>query len=505
MGPLLTDASARRVPAAAALSVRGLACRFGDTQALRGVDLDVRPGEIVALLGQNGAGKSTLIKILAGVYRPTAGTIRIGEQLFDRGLHAAHARDAGLAFVHQDLGLVEQLSVAENIAHVAGFQRRGRLISWRRQRALATDILRRWEFDIDPDAPVAGLEPAQRALVAIGRALATDARIVVFDEPTASLPRHDVEILFTAIDRLRGAGVAILYVTHRLGEVTRLADRVVVLRDGSEVADLAIGETSHEEIVELIVGQALAGLQLELHTPSPDRVLELEGVSAEGAWDVSLALRRGEILALVGLVGAGQGAVGRVVAGGIPASTGTMMLGGRPFRPRSPRDAQEQGVAYLPGDRVREGGFPTFSSGTNYWIRARRAASRLHPDEEQRRAAEAFADWGVTPSDPGAPFFSLSGGNQQRVLLAKWLDGERALLVVDEPTSGVDVGAREAIYRRLAASAGRGLATVLVSSDAEEVAELAHRALVFRDGRIVCELGRGELTVSRITLECARA
>jgi len=224
---------------------------------LRGVSLGVRAGEVLALLGENGAGKSTLIKILAGVERPTAGVIRLGDDVFAHGLTSDQARAHGLAFVHQDLGLLPGLSVAENIAHVAGFSRRRGLISWRRQLGLARDLLARWEMEIDPATPVDRLEPAQRSLVEIARAIAVDAKVIVLDEPTASLPRHDVELLYRAVERLRAAGVAVLYVTHRLGEVARLADRAAVLRDGTLVGTVAVGETSEQTLVELIVGAKL--------------------------------------------------------------------------------------------------------------------------------------------------------------------------------------------------------------------------------------------------------
>jgi ribose transport system ATP-binding protein len=487
------------------LRVRGLSRSFGSTQALRNVDLDVAAGEVVAVLGQNGAGKSTLIKLLAGVHKPTSGTICVGERTFPRGLHARQAREAGMAFVHQDLGLLEPLSVAENIAHVAGFEKRRGLVSWRRQRDAAREVLARWQFDVDPSAPVRSLDPVQRALVAIGRALATDARLIVFDEPTAALPRRDVADLFAAIQRLRAGGVGVLYVTHRLREVALLADRVAVLRDGQRVADVAARDVTEDRLVELIVGRVLAHTKVDPGTPAADTSLELEGAVANGTDPVSLRVSRGEVLGLVGLVGAGQRAVGRLVAGAERLRGGAMRLDGARYAPRSPREAIARRVAYLPADRIRQASFQGFDSGTNFWARAGEPGPWLRPAAERARAGDVLSTWGVRPADPSAPFRALSGGNQQRVLLAKWMDTDPRLLVVDEPTAGVDVGGRAALYQRIADAARGGVATLLVSSDAEEVAELAHRALVFGDGRPVVELSRGELTVDRITLECARA
>ena len=487
------------------LAVRGLTRTFGRAYALRDVDLSLHAGEVVALLGENGAGKSTLIKILAGVYQPTSGSIRLGTGTFERGVSGADARKHGLAFVHQDLGLFEDLSVAENIAHVAGFRTRGGLVAWRQQYAFARQILERWQIDVDPRARVDRLEAAERALVAIGRALATDARVIVLDEPTAALPRQDVDVLYTAIDRLRAGRVGILYVTHRLAEVMRLADRAVVLRDGAVVGSVRVPESSEAELVELIVGRALARLELEKPEPEPEPTLQLRDVAGGGVAGVSFDLRRGEVLALVGLVGAGQRTVGRIVVGAERRTDGAMTLAGRPYAPRSPRGAQRRRVAYLPGDRLGEAAFLSFDSGTNFAVRARGALSLVVPRHERARTARVFQDWAVTPPEPRVQFGELSGGNQQKVVLAKWMTPPPLVLVADEPTAGIDVGAKVAIYKRLADAAAKGTSVLLISSDAEEIAELAHRAIVFRHGRPALELRRDELTIDRIALECYRA
>ncbi len=483
------------------LAVEGLECRFGATQALRGVDLTVYAGEVLALLGENGAGKSTLIKILAGVERPSAGTIRLGDDVFAHGLTPDEARAHGLAFVHQDLGLLETLSVAENIAHVTGFSRSRGLISWRRQVERARELLRRWEIAIDPAAPVHELEAAQRSLVAVARAVATDARVIVFDEPTASLPRHDVELLYGAVDRLRDAGVAIVYVTHRLSEVMRLADRAAVLRDGELIGTVVVRETSESQLVEMIVGE-----KLERTAAAPgaatDELLTLHDVGGEGAEAVSLSLRRGEILALAGLVGAGHRTVGRIVVGAEPLLTGEMRLDGEPFRPRNPRDAQRSGVVYVPGDRHGEAAFPTLDTGTNFSLRDRLATTFASTRNERTAAARVFEEWGVTPRSPEETFAALSGGNQQKVVLAKWMTPMPAVLVAEEPTAGIDVGTKAAIYERLGEAARAGTAVLLLSSDADEVAVIADRAIVFAHGAARVELSRGELTPSRIAQEC---
>jgi ribose transport system ATP-binding protein len=483
------------------LAVEGLDCRFGATHALRGVTLSVRAGEVLALLGENGAGKSTLIKILAGVERPTAGTIRLGEDIFPHGLTADQARAHGLAFVHQDLGLLPGLSVAENIAHVAGFTRRGGLISWRRQLAHARDLLARWEMHLDPSTPVDRLEAAQRSLVAIARALAVNAKVIVLDEPTASLPRHDVELLYGAVERLRSGGVAVVYVTHRLGEVARLADRAAVLRDGVLVGIVTVGETSEQEIVELIVGSKLDGVAAA-PAALQSELLTLHEIGGDGAEKVSLTLHRGEILALVGLVGAGHRAVGRMVAGVEATKAGEMRLDGRRFAPRTPREAQRRGVVYVPGDRLREASFPTLDTGNNFSLRDRSTAALASARKEHAAAARAFEEWRVQPRSPAAPFAALSGGNQQKVVLAKWMTPRPGVLVAEEPTAGIDVGTKSAIYERLAEAARAGTAVLLLSSDADEVAAIADRAIVFGHGTPRIELSRHDLSPARIAQEC---
>jgi ribose transport system ATP-binding protein len=501
VGQEVTAPSTARTSGDDVLAVEGLECRFGATHALRGVSLGVRAGEVLALLGENGAGKSTLIKILAGVERPTAGTIRLGDDVFTHGLTADQARAHGLAFVHQDLGLLPGLSVAENIAHVAGFARRAGLVSWRRQLELARELLARWEMHIDPSTPVDRLEAAQRSLVAIARAIAVDAKVIVLDEPTASLPRHDFELLYAAVARLCAAGVAVVYVTHRLGEVTRLADRAAVLRDGALVGTVVVGQTSQHEIVRMIVGTKLDHVAAAPGARQ-EELLTLHGVGGDGTDAVSLTLHRGEILALVGLIGAGHRTVGRMVAGVEAATRGEMRLGGRRFAPRTPRQAQRRGVVYVPGDRLREAAFPTLDSGSNFALRDRGTAALASLARERAEAARVFEAWHVVPRSPAAPFAALSGGTHQKVVVAKWLTPRPDVLVAVEPTAGIDVGTKGAIYERLADAAHAGTAVLLLSSDADEVAAIADRALVFSHGAPRVELARHELSPARIAQEC---
>jgi ribose transport system ATP-binding protein len=488
----------------ALLEVRGLTRVFGRARALDAVDMDVRAGEVVALLGENGAGKSTLIKLLAGVDRPTSGTIRLGEQTFEHGLSTADARSGGLAFVHQDLGLLGELSVAENIAHITGFARRRGLVDWRSQWEAARAILERWEIELDPKARVDRLEGAERALVAIARALAADARLVVLDEPTATLPRHHVETLLGAIGRLREGGIGVIYVTHRLREALEVADRAVILRDGRLAADMPMAGATQEQLIEHIVGRTPDIAPATKRQVAAEVTLQLERVTGEHAQAVSLKFRCGEIVALVGLVGAGQRNLGRIVAGADRLVAGTMTLVGSPYAPHSPKAAQRAGVTYIPGDRIGEASFAAFESGMNFALRSQSALRITRRNADRRIAAPVFAKAGVTPADPAARFGTLSGGNQQKVLVAKWMADQPAVLVADDPTAGVDVGARATIHERLADAAAEGLTIVLVSSDADEVVALAHRAVVFRHGQVAAEIVADALSADRIALECNR-
>jgi L-arabinose transport system ATP-binding protein len=325
--------------------------------------------------------------------------------------------------------------------------------------------------------------------------------VVVFDEPTASLPRHDVDLLFTAVERLRNAGVAIVYVTHRLSEVARLADRAAVLRDGRLVGAVRIAETSERELVEMIVGTRLDHAAVAPGAAG-DELLTLSEVTCPGAEGVSFGLRRGEILALVGLVGAGHRAVGRAIVGAEPATSGEMELAGEPFRPRTPREAQRRGVVYVPADRHTEASFPTLDTGTNFALRDRLTTALASTRKDRTVARRVFDEWRVVPPGADRVFATLSGGNQQKVVLAKWMTPMPEVLVAEEPTAGVDVATKSAIYDRLAEAARKGTAVLLLSSDADEVSGIADRVIVFGHGTPRVELRREEISAARIAQEC---
>ncbi|MET9244134.1 sugar ABC transporter ATP-binding protein [Nonomuraea sp. NPDC003709] len=477
--------------------IRGLRKSFGGIHALCGVDLDLRRGDVLALLGANGAGKSTLIKILAGVHHADGGEVVVaGHPL------GSQAASAGMAFIHQDLGLVEWMTVAENIALGRGYPRRGGLISWRAVRRRCVDALRIVAARLDPDEPIARLTRAQRSLVAIARALATDARIIVLDEPTASLPAAECERLFDVLRTLRDRGHGILYVSHRLDEVYRIADRVAVLRDGHLVSQGPLAGRDPADLVREIVGREERARRRRARRPG-EVLLSLDGVRAGRAGPVGFDLRTGEALGLVGLTGAGHVDLGRALAGAYPMAAGRALLGGGPYRPASVAAAVGAGVGFVSGDRHEEGAAADLSVRENLLAnpgaRGRSPLSPLSPRRERAETAAIVERLRVRPADPETPFAALSGGNQQKVLIGRWLGARRRLLILEEPTAGVDVGAKPEILRLLDEALAAGAAALLVSADFEEVANLCDRALVFARGAVTAELSGDALTVAALT------
>ncbi|GGX00609.1 sugar ABC transporter ATP-binding protein [Streptomyces lomondensis] len=480
--------------------VRGLSKRFGGTVALAGVDLDVHAGSVLALLGPNGAGKSTLIKILAGVHHADAGQITVAGQPL-----GGHTASRSMSFIHQDLGLVDWMTVAENIALTTGYARRGGLISWRRTRERCVAALRIVAAHLDPDAPVSHLAPADRSLVAIARALAARARLIVLDEPTARLPAADSARLFRVLHDLRDRGHAILYVTHRLDEVYQVADAFAVLRDGRLVSHGRLAGHSPARLVHDIVGEEAAP---DAHRPArapadAPVVLTLDGVRTARAGPVGLELTAGEVLGLVGLSDAGHTDLGRALAGARPLLGGRAVLHGRPYHPRTVAEAVARGVGFVPGDRLREGCLAELTVRENLMANPRaggRPAPRwIGPRRERAQAAALLDRFAVRPRDSETPIATLSGGNQQKVMIGRWLRTDLRLLILEEPTAGVDVGAKAAVHRLLQEALEAGLAVLLLSTDFEEVASVCRRTLVFVRGAVTAELRGPALTVAGLT------
>ena len=486
------------------LELVGITKQFVATLALNGVDLSIRKGEIHALLGQNGAGKSTLIKILAGIYPPSGGVVKWRGEVVE----PTSAR-LPINFIHQDLGLVDSMSVAENIALLAGYPRKLRLIQWRAAATAAQDALRAMDSDIDPEARVGSLSAAEKSIVAIARALARKSDILVLDEPTAALPAAEVDLLLDKLLRLKASGIGLLYVTHRLDEVFRIANRVTVLRDGRRIALRPTAETRQGELVEWIVGGALAATHFATTAPSAETLLDVERLvvpqedGTGGAGPVSFSVRRGETLGLVGLRGAGHHDVGRALFGALPVRSGIVRFKGRDVKPAGPGATIDLGIGFVSSRRGEESLAGTLTALENLHMNAR--ARRASPyrlvgrAQELAAGAKALARFSVRPPDPTRVIATFSGGNQQKVVVARWMESHVDLLILEEPTIGVDVGSKAEVYRDLDLAHQRGRAVLLVSSDFEEVEKICHRALVFDRGRIVAEIRRPDINVGSLT------
>ena len=497
------NSAAARAPEAAAqplLAVSGLAKRFFGTLALDHVEFSVARGEIHALVGENGAGKSTLIKILAGIYQPEAGEIRLNGALVQPWLH-----ELPISFVHQDLGLVDELSVGENVALVTGFPRRRGLIDWRCVWSRTREIYAAMDIEApDPRSPVGRLGAAGRALLGIVRGLARPSEIVVLDEPTASLPEPDARHLFAVLRTLRARGKSIIYVSHRLNELFGLADRVSVLRDGRRVRTAPIGTVTPQELVHDMLGRDIGTAEAP-HAARRDShaLLAVRDLWIARRGPIAFEVAAGEVVGLVGLRGAGQEMIGRVVFGAERPDRGEIRLDGvkLPAEDGVP-ERIGRGIALLAGDRGRESAFLGMSVRENMAPNPRIFGESVwqfvSPARERREVAARLERFDVRPRDPNALIDWLSGGNQQKVFVGRWLESEARLFIMEEPTAGVDVGAKFAIHALLRDAAARGAGVLVVSSDFEEVAALCDRALVVGRGRIVAELHENELSIESL-------
>jgi ribose transport system ATP-binding protein len=481
------------------LTVERLTKRFTGTLALDSVDFDVRAGEVHALLGENGAGKSTLIKILAGVHAADAGEIYWRGAIVDPA-----AKALPIAFIHQDLGLVDAMTVAENMAIITGYPRRpGGLISWPRARAAALAALERMGGGIDPDSRVGDLPAAAKSIVAIARAMALKSDVLVLDEPTAALPETDVAVLLDALRRLRAGGTGIVYVTHRLDEVFRCADCVTVLRDGRRVVTERVAETDPARLVHNIVGRPLSELFVRPSAKIGDPLLTVEDLTATGVGPVSFEIARGQVVGLVGLRGAGHDTTGRVIFGDRPIAGGRITFDGEAIAAATPAAMVGRRVGFVSSKRGEESLAPNLTVRENLYINPPvngvPVLRAIGLGAERQRCLQALRHFSVRPPDTERLIATLSGGNQQKVVLARWLEAKSRLLILEEPTFGVDVGSKAEIYQLLQAALDERSSVLLISSDFEEVTGVCHRALVFDHGRIIGELTRSELSVQRLT------
>ncbi len=480
------------------LEFRSITKTFGGTQALRDVSIDLREGEILALLGENGAGKSTLIKTLAGIYKPDVGDILFRGENYHHRPPRPNERQP-VAFIHQDLGLIEWMTVGENMGLAQGFSMRRGLIDWGSTQDRARQALKLVGCDFDPTTRISQLTRTEKSLVAIARALAVEADVLVLDEPTASLAADEVDRLFDAIRPLKERGVGMIYVSHRLDEIFRIADRVAVLRDGSMVGQKPVSETTPEELVSLIIGRSSSSLFSKTPAKPGAPIVKVRNLVCAGASPVSFDIRQGELLGLAGLRGAGQELVGRAMFGCEPFS-GSITLNGEVPDLSSPRAAMASGIGLIARDRTEESVALPLSVRENTYMNpgasGRNLLSFLSPRNEAAKAYDIGLSVGLRPNDPDLPVEALSGGNQQKVVVGRWLATGRKLLVAEDPTAGVDVGARADIYRLIFRALDAGLAVIVVSTDFEEIAHICHRALVFSRGKII-----GELTGSALTTQ----
>ena len=475
------------------LVARNVSMYFAGQRALDAVDLTLHRGEIHALLGANGSGKSTLIKVLAGYHTPEHDAeVTIGATALAFGSsRASHA--AGLRFIHQDLGLVDTLDVAENLRLGRTYGRRWWL-SARKERVQARNVLRRYGLDINPGLPVGALSAAQKSMVAIIRAiedgLASES-VLVLDEPTAALPHEEVDQLVNLLAALKAQGVTILYVTHRLPEVFALADRVTVLRDGRRVTTQPIAGVTADDLVELILGKKLDQRDGTAKTSTAIAVLTADRIRGENVVDFSFRAHAGEILGITGLIGSGYESILGLVFGALARDSGEVRVADNCIAAGSPRTSIRSGLSYAPADRRRLGSFVSWNVRENLTITRlafSRTTGRLSPRVERAEAADWIDRLDIRPNRADATFSSLSGGNQQKVVIARMLRCRPSALLLDEPTIGVDAGAKYAIYLELRDAAAAGATVVVASADAEELAEICDRVLIVAGGRPVREL-----------------
>ncbi len=482
------------------LSAVGLEKRYPGVLALNDVSIEIRGGQVHAVAGENGAGKSTLMHTLAGAVSPDAGALAIdGAPVRFRSPRDAQAR--GIRMIHQELTLVPDMTVAENVLLGAEPSRAGVVDRARLAERTRAVLDRLGQTSLATDARVGELSLAARQMTEIAKAVAADARVVIMDEPTAILAQEEVEALFAVVEQLRAAGVAIVYVSHRLDDIARLADHVTVLRDGRVVASGPARELGRNDIVRFMIGRELAAGYPAARGEQGPELLRLEGLCSGPVRDASVSLCRGEIVGVVGLVGSGRTELARAIAGAAPLTSGRMLLDGAPYAPRSPREAIDAGVALLPEDRKRQGLVLIAAIRDNVSIASLTRFARAGViDGHRERAAVSHWTEALSVRAPSIATLAgqLSGGNQQKVVLARWMLAGSRIILFDEPTRGIDVGAKAEIYALMRRLADDGAALLVISSDLPEALGMSDRVVVMRNGRVAATLSRAEATPERV-------
>lgn len=483
------------------IQVKGMTKAFSGVTVLHNVDFDIYPGEVHALLGENGAGKSTLVKIISGVHQPTSGDIYIDDKIVK--IPNPHAgRALGLALIHQEPLTFPDLSVTENI--FAGNTRDGKRssIDWKKKRKQASELLNGLGICIDETAQVRGMPIADQQMVEIACALSTNSRVIIMDEPTAALSSGEVKKLFNIVNKLKEQGKAIVFIGHRLEEIAQIADRVTVLRDGEKVAERLMSEINIEQIVQMMIGRTFKELIAKEKVPIGEVRLELKNLSLPGKFsNISLSVRSGEIVGLAGLVGAGRTDVGNAIFGIAPPESGEIYLDGKPIKVKTPADAIKKGIAMVPEDRAIAGLLLPFTIEHNMTFATLDKISNagwISESKEDKMVAGFVKELQIKLRDTDQEARELSGGNQQKVVLSKWLMTEPEILILDEPTRGVDVGAKAEVYKLISSLARAGKAILMISSELPEILQLSDRVYVMSEGRLTGEFNRSELSDERI-------
>ena len=479
----------------AVLETKKISKTYSGIRVLHDIDFSLMPGEVHALVGENGAGKSTLIKIIAGVEAPDD-----GGELYFQGKRIPHMTAAksihlGISVIYQDVSLFPNLSIAENICkglyHDA-------FVNWKKINGKAKEILDEMGVQMDVQQKLREISIGKRQLVAIARAITFESKVIVMDEPTAALSSSEVEMLYNIIRTLRGKGVAIVYISHKLDEIFTVADRITVLRDGERIETAPVSEFDQTKLINMMVGRELRFVPMHNHGDTGEVLFEVRGLTQEPAFrNISFACRRGEIVGLTGLVGAGRSELAQAIFGLTHPQSGEMLLQGAPLKVKDANDAIRKGVCYLPEDRRSQGLFQGHSMTRNITavtLGKQLKRGLINAGLELKTAEKYIREISIRPNLPHINVESLSGGNQQKALIARWLNADPKLLIVDEPTSGVDVGAKLEIHKLLRSLAEQGVCVILISSDLSEVFALSDRILVMRQGRIVNEVAVGEAT-----------
>lgn len=483
------------------LEMKGITKRFPGVLALDNVDFTVAPGEVHALVGENGAGKSTLMKILGGAYQADEGRILIeGKNITIQ--NPSDGISAGINVVYQELVLAPHLSVAENIMMGQQPRRRNVVIDWRKTQSRAQEVLDRIGSELDVRKLVKNLSVVQQQIVEIARALQRQSRILVLDEPSAVLGKHDIELLYAVINRLKTRGISIIYITHRLEEIFLISDRVTVLKDGRVVGTKPTTELTEDALVQMMIGHEIKDVFKRKSREFGPEILRVDGLSSQGKFsDINFSIRQGEILGIAGLIGSGRTDIARVIAGAEKASSGQITIAGKQVNPKSPSDALRYGIGLLPEDRNAQGLFLKRSLLENVTISSLFQYTRLgtiNLSRESKQVQALSREIGIRSTSVNQSVTNLSGGNRQKVVLARWLGARSKILIFDEPTRGVDVGAKVEIYRIMNELANEGVAIIMISSEMQEIIGMSDNIIVLWRGTIAARYTRAEATREKL-------